>query len=210
MNTVALLIYLSVMALTPGPNNLILAASGLNHGFGRTLPALLGISTGIALQAAIIILFMSERAPLLSGLKPALTLAGCAYLLYLAWQMKQAGALGSQDDEVKPMSFMGGIWFQWLNPKTWMMSLNMGMVFLPQDMPAGQAAVLFFALVFITMMPCISVWAGAGVALQRLLNTPRRMAWFNSAMATTLAGTALWLLLDNLSASRLAALPFSA
>lgn len=210
MNTVALLIYLSVMALTPGPNNLILAASGLNHGFGRTLPSLLGISTGLALQAAIIILFMSELAPLLSSLKPALTLAGCAYLLYLAWQMKQAGTLGSHDDEVQPMSFMGGIWFQWLNPKSWMMSLNMGMVFLPQDMPAGQAAVLFFALVFITMMPCISVWAGAGVALQRLLNTPRRMAWFNSTMATTLAGTALWLLLDNLPASRLAALPFSA
>ena len=208
MNTAALLIYLSVMALTPGPNNLILAASGLNHGFGRTVPSLLGISTGIALQSAIIILFMSQLAPLLGALKPLLTLAGCAYLLYLAWQMKQAGALGEQAEQQQPMSFMGGIWFQWLNPKTWMMSLNMGMVFLPQNMPAGQAAVLFFLLVFITMMPCISVWAGAGVALQKLLNTPRRLARFNGAMALTLACTALWLLLDSLPAGHLSAANF--
>lgn len=201
MNTAALVIYLAVMAITPGPNNLILAASGLNHGFRRTVPSLFGIATGIALQAAIIIVFMGQLAGLLGSVKPLLTVAGCSYLLYLAWQIQRSSVLDDEDSASKPMSFMGGIWFQWLNPKTWMISLNMGMVFLPQSMPASQAAVLFFVVVFATMMPCISVWAGAGVALQRLLNTPRRLQLFNTAMALTLAATAVWLLLANLPAS---------
>jgi len=145
--------------------------------------------------------FARQIADLLGTIKPLLTVAGCSYLLYLAWQIQRSSVLDDEDSASKPMSFMGGIWFQWLNPKTWMISLNMGMVFLPQNAKSRQAAVLFFVVVFATMMPCISVWAGAGVALQRLLNTPRRMRLFNTAMALTLAATAMWLLLANLPAS---------
>ena len=45
-----LLTYVATMSVTPGPNNLMLAASGVNFGFRRTVPHLLGISVGHGVQ----------------------------------------------------------------------------------------------------------------------------------------------------------------
>jgi len=43
-----------VTSITPGPNNIMLAASGMNFGYMRSLPHLLGIALGFGLLVAII------------------------------------------------------------------------------------------------------------------------------------------------------------
>ncbi len=38
--------YVTVMSITPGPNNLLLAASGVNFGLRRSVPMMVGITLG--------------------------------------------------------------------------------------------------------------------------------------------------------------------
>jgi threonine/homoserine/homoserine lactone efflux protein len=94
MNLVALVTYLLVMSITPGPNNLVLASSGVNYGFSRTLPALLGMALGLAVQIGLMTVFLGQVAGLISSVQLYLALAGCSYLLWLSWGMARAGAAG--------------------------------------------------------------------------------------------------------------------
>lgn len=42
----ALLVFAFVTSVTPGPNNFMLLASGVNFGFWRTVPHMFGIAAG--------------------------------------------------------------------------------------------------------------------------------------------------------------------
>jgi hypothetical protein len=46
----ALLVFVAVTLFTPGPNNAMLMASGLNFGFRRGLPHLWGVALGFAVM----------------------------------------------------------------------------------------------------------------------------------------------------------------
>jgi threonine/homoserine/homoserine lactone efflux protein len=105
------------------------------------------------------------------------------------------------------MGFWGGVLFNWLNPKVWLMGFNIAMVFLPAKMNAWHAGLVFAALTFVIGLPCIALWAGSGVAARRLLASPRRLRVFNCGMAAMLALTAVWLLLEMLPAQSVQALP---
>jgi threonine/homoserine/homoserine lactone efflux protein len=134
MNLVALVTYLLVMSITPGPNNLVLASSGVNYGFSRTLPALLGMALGLAVQIGLMTVFLGQVAGLISSVQLYLALAGCSYLLWLSWGMARAGAVDKADGAAAPMGFSGGLLFNWLNPKVWLMGFNIAVVFLPKHM----------------------------------------------------------------------------
>jgi len=200
MNLAALVTYLLVMSITPGPNNLVLASSGVNHGFSRTLPALLGMALGLAVQIGLMTVFLGQVAGLIGSVQLYLALAGCSYLLWLSWGMARAGAADKVEDAAAPMGFAGGLMFNWLNPKVWLMGFNIAVVFLPQHMAPLTAGLLFAAITFAVGLPCIALWAGSGVAIRRWLASPRRLRAFNCGMAAMLAGTAFWLLAQMLPA----------
>ncbi|WP_199153296.1 LysE family translocator [Chromobacterium sp. ASV23] len=203
MNLVALVTYLLVMSITPGPNNLVLASSGVNFGFSRTLPSLLGMTLGLSLQIGILTVFLGEVMATMASLQLYLALAGCGYLLWLSWGMARSGSAKRVEAGARPMGFWGGMLFNWLNPKVWLMGFNMVMVFLPAQMNPWHAAALFVLITFLTSLPCIAVWAGSGVAIRRFLDSPGRLRLFNCAMAALLALTALWLLSEMLPAKPL-------
>ncbi|RQO73004.1 LysE family translocator [Aquitalea sp. FJL05] len=205
MNLVALVTYLLVMSITPGPNNLVLASSGVNYGFSRTMPAMMGMALGLAVQVGVLTVFLGNLVGLISSVQLYLALAGCSYLLWLSWGMARAGAAGEQADQGQPMGFVGGLLFNWLNPKVWLMGFNIAVVFLPQHMPPLTAGLLFAAITFVVGLPCIALWAGSGVAIRRWLASPRRLRAFNCGMAAMLAGTAFWLLAQMLPADVLPA-----
>ncbi|MGR2663233.1 LysE family translocator [Chromobacterium haemolyticum] len=206
MNFVALVTYLLVMSITPGPNNLVLASSGVNHGFSRTVPALLGMSLGLSVQVGLLTVFLGSLISVIASVQLYLAMAGCLYLLWLSWGMARS-APASGEAGAAPMGFWGGVLFNWLNPKVWLMGFNIAMVFLPAKMNAWHAGLLFAALTFIIGLPCIALWAGSGVAARRFLASPRRLRAFNCSMAAMLAVTAIWLLLEMLPAQSLHALP---
>ena len=202
MTDLPLLTYVATMSVTPGPNNLMLAASGVNFGVRRTVPHMLGISIGHGIQVAIVAGLLAWVMAWLDDVRLELVLAGCGYLLWLAWRQARAGQPGGGRSS-QPLGFLGAALFQWVNPKAWMMVLNSAIVFLPPN--GGVQAALSMALVFVLInLPCISVWALLGDRLRDCLREPKALQRFNYSMALLLAGTALWILLEEtLKGSRL-------
>lgn len=191
-----LLTYVVTMSVTPGPNNLMLAASGVNFGLRRTLPHLLGVSIGHGVQVLIVAGALTWVMAWLEALRLPLVFAGCAYLLWLALRQARAGAPGA-GGAGRPLGFLGAAAFQWVNPKAWMMVFNVAILFLPRDggWPAALVLALLCALV---NLPCIALWAVAGDRLRRWMKQPQVLKAFNLTMAALLALTALWILVDEL------------
>ena len=185
----ALLGFAFVTSVTPGPNNMMLLASGVNFGFRRTVPHMLGISVGHSLMVFLVGLGLAgvfqTWPPLLTGLK----LASVAYMLWLAWKIAHAGAPGEGRVKPRPMSFWQAAAFQWVNPKAWAMALGAVAAYVPDPSVMAYAAVAgVFALV---NLPSVSIWAGAGQAVRRWLEAPGRLALFNWTMAGLLV-LSLW------------------
>lgn len=196
MPDLPLLTYVATMSVTPGPNNLMLAASGVNFGFRRTLPHMLGVSIGHGIQLVFVAGLLGWVMAWLDGLRLGLVAAGCAYLLWLAWRQAHAGQPGGSRN-AQPLGFVGAALFQWVNPKTWMMAFNTAILFLPRG--GGWGAALSLALVCIAVnLPCVAVWAGAGGQLRHRLRDPRMLRLFNYAMALLLAATAAWIAADEI------------
>ena len=196
MTDLPLLTYVATMSVTPGPNNLMLAASGVNFGFRRTVPHMLGISIGHGIQVAIVAGLLAWVMAWLDDMRLGLVLAGCAYLLWLAWRQAQAGQPGG-GKSAQPLGFIGAALFQWVNPKAWMMVLNTAILFLPRG--GGWGAALSLALICaLVNFPCIALWAVVGDRLRFRLRDPRALRVFNYAMALLLAATAVWILADEL------------
>lgn len=190
-----LVTYIATMSVTPGPNNLMLAASGVNHGLRRTVPHMLGVNVGFGVQAALVSGALAWAMTGLSRVRFPLMVVGCLYLLWLAWRQMKAGR-PAEDGGAKPLGFLGAALFQWVNPKAWMFALNLGILFLPKD--PGVAAILWLALLSMVVgAPCMAVWAVAGDRLRMWLQRPRARLVFNGTMAVLLALTALWLMWDE-------------
>ena len=193
----ALVTYLFVMAVTPGPNNIMLAVSGVNFGFKRTMPHLLGICFGNAVQMILCASLMFLAAPWIEGGRRWLALAGCVYLLWLAFKIARSDA-ASGKVVLKPLSFLEGALFQAINPKAWMLVLNTVILFMPAKggwFPAVQLTLVGLAVGF----PSIAVWAAGGAAMNRWMSNRIFLRTFNVTMALLLAATAIWLLVDELS-----------
>ena len=202
MTDLPLLTYVATMSVPPGPNNLMLAASGVNFGFRRTVPHMLGISIGHGIQVAIVAGLLAWVMAWLDDMRLGLVLAGCAYLLWLAWRQAQAGQPGG-GKSAQPLGFIGAALFQWVNPKAWMMVLNAAILFLPRG--GGWGAALSLALICaLVNFPCIALWAVVGDRLRFRLRDPRALRVFNYAMALLLAATAVWILADELVQSGIA------
>ena len=196
MTDFPLITYVATMSVTPGPNNLMLATSGVNFGFRRTVPHMLGISIGHGMQVAIVGGLLAWVMVWLDSVRLELVLAGCSYLMWLAWRQARAGQPGGSA-KAQPLGFIGAALFQWVNPKAWMMVLNAAILFLPRG--GGWSAALSLALMCALInLPCIALWAMAGDRLRARLSEPRALRLFNYIMALLLALTALWIMSDEL------------
>lgn len=186
---IAFLLFAFAASITPGPNNLMLLASGVNHGFRATLPHLLGVSFGFVVLLLAVGLGLAElfaRWPLLDGLLRA---AGAAYLLWLAWRIARSGAPQPGEGKAAPMGFWAAGAFQWVNPKAWMMAVAAYTAYVPAR---SALAVLGVALVFaLVNLPCLSVWTLIGSRLRGWMAVGRRQQVFNASMGALLV-LSLW------------------
>jgi threonine/homoserine/homoserine lactone efflux protein len=188
---VALLVYAFVTSITPGPNNLMLLSSGVNFGFARSVPHMLGIGIGFVVLLLAVGFGLGAILTAFPALHTALKIAGAAYLLYLAWKIAMARSVtrGSEQN-ARPLTFLDAAAFQWVNPKAWVMAITAMAVYTVPESPF--LSVLLIALAFgVVNLPSVSVWAGFGTALRGFLSDPVRLKWFNIAMGLLLAAT-LW------------------
>jgi threonine/homoserine/homoserine lactone efflux protein len=199
MNTLEALIPLAIFAfvssITPGPNNIMLTSSGLMFGFMRSIPHMLGITFGFGVLLALCAVGIGSLIVAAPALHVVLKVAGSAYLLYLAWQLRSMAFADDGRRDAKPMSFTGAAMFQFVNPKAWIMAVTGVSAFLPIVQPAW-VAVGVFCLVFCAInLPCVSVWAGAGAALRRYLSQPawQRLFCVTMVLLTVYSAAAIWM-----------------
>ena len=187
----ALSVFALVTSVTPGPNNFMLLASGVNFGFWRTVPHMLGIFRGFCSLLLGVGLGLGATLQTFPALDIALKLAGGGYLLYLAWKIAMWRSMAARATaNAEPLTFLQAAAFQWVNPKAWVMAVTAMAVYTNPSQPF--LSILLVAIVFpLINLPSVSIWAGFGMALRGFLADPVRLKWFNIAMGVLLAAT-LW------------------
>ncbi|MGN7869656.1 LysE family translocator [Paracoccus sp. 22332] len=178
----ALLGFSFVTSATPGPNNMMLMASGANFGLRRTVPHLLGVSLGFGAMVGILGLGLDRIVTGSPAVAGALKWASLTYVLWLAWKIATAAPPSPADAQGRPLGFLGAAAFQWVNPKAWAMALGALSAY-----AAGVGGPLVVAAVFAMVnLPVVAAWAAAGQGLQGLLDRPGRLRAFNATMAALL------------------------
>lgn len=176
---------------TPGPNNMMLAASGATFGFRRTLPHALGVALGFPVMLFLIALGLGEVFQRVPAIGTTLAWVGCAVMLWLAWRIATAGAAGSRV-RPRPLNFIEASAFQWVNPKAWVMSIGVSATFATGAHPVLEAAIAAGVFV-LSGLGSANGWAAFGAGIGRMLGTGWRLRAFNMAMGALLAVSALWL-----------------
>jgi threonine/homoserine/homoserine lactone efflux protein len=185
----ALTVFAFVMAFTPGPNNIMLTASGVNFGFTRTIPHMAGVSIGMlvllgACAAGLGVVFRAAPA-----LHVALKFVGGVYMLWLAWKVASAKP-GTEDSGLlaQPMTFVQAAAFQWVNPKAVVAAISAVALYMRPGHEAYDFTVMLVVWAVITVLAVLT-WTGFGIALRRLLRNPTHARVFNIAMGLLLAAS---------------------
>jgi len=179
-----------VMSASPGPGNFLLLASGVNFGFGRSLPLIFGISLGFLAMVVMVGLGLGQLLkdhPLLGEI---IRIACGIYVVWLAVKIGRSRSLGPDGEQKigKPFTFVQAAMLQLVNPKAWTVAIIVTGSYVDPQRPVASLAVLvgLFALVNI---PSISLWAISGKALRSTLEQGHRIVVFNIAMALLLVGS---------------------
>lgn len=191
---VALVGFAFVSSITPGPNNLMLMASGANFGFRRTFPHMLGISIGHSVMVTLVGLGLGQVFEIYPLAQFVLQIGSTAYLLWLAWKIANAAPPQEGAAQGKPFTFLQAAAFQWVNPKAWYMAIYAITNYTPGG--GGLWPALIVAIVFAcTNFPSIMVWATLGTQVKRLLTRPLLLRVFNWTMSGLLVLTLvpIWL-----------------
>lgn len=182
----AFALFAFVTSVTPGPNNMMLLASGVNFGFNRTVPHMLGICCGFFSLVLAVGLGLGAAFQAYPLLYTVLRYVGAAYLLYLAWKIATSGpASDATGEEGKPQTFMQAALFQWVNPKAWVMAVGAISTYTP--LQGYFTNVMIISAVFALInLPTVSIWAAFGSLLRNALRDPFWLRVFNGGMAVLL------------------------
>ncbi|WP_298956812.1 LysE family translocator [uncultured Methylobacterium sp.] len=187
-------------SVSPGPNNLLLVASGARFGFARTLPHVVGIAIGFPVMVLVVGLALGGVFTALPWLHDVLAVIGILYLLYLAWTLLgSAGDGPSEKTAARPIGFVEAALFQWVNPKAWIMATT---AITAYTAGVDFAAALAGIVTIFGLVGCGSsaLWAGAGTVVARWLHTPGRRRLFNAVLAAMLVASVLPIVLDLVAA----------
>jgi len=182
----ALVLFAFVSSGTPGPNNVLLWASGLQFGFRATVAQIMGTSVGIGILALAVAAGLGVVVTGLPEVEFTLKLVGSLYLLYLAFRL--AGGAALQRVEItRPLRFHEAAAFQFLNPKAWLFALAALSTFRPDDLPVAIGSATVILTMIVVVLPTAALWAAGGSALHRLTASQRAQRALNVALALLLA-----------------------
>ena len=177
---------------TPGPNVIMLTASGARFGFWRTLPHLFGVVLGVGITAGVTAMGVGAAVQASSLLNLILRLGAGGFILWMAWGLWRASGRPRAADgpDAKPLSFRGAVLFQWINPKVWAVAFAASAGYGAGQVAWFEAARLATAFSSLNLLVCL-FWTGAGTLLTALLAAPRAWKVFLRIMAVLLGFTAL-------------------
>lgn len=187
----SLLVFAVIAAFTPGPNNIMIMASGLNFGTRASMPHFLGICLGFPTMFLAIgfgLGFLFERFTVLHAIIQVL---GVLYLLYLSWLIANSGQAKAGSSQAKPLTFVQAALFQWINPKAWVTGTSAIAAFTTLGADLNVQIMIIGLVLFCVAFPSAGVWLLFGTALQKVLSNPRHLRVFNVTMALLLAGSVM-------------------
>jgi threonine/homoserine/homoserine lactone efflux protein len=184
------------MYITPGPNNVMVAASAANHGIRATVPHMLGIAIGFSLMLTLVCAGLGSALVNWPLLLPVFRWAGAAWLVWIAWQIARAPPPG-EGGRARVLGFVGAAAFQWINPKAWLIAVGAAGEYLSPVQPLLTQLARIFVVFLAVGMPCLLVWALLGSGAGRLLRSPTQLRAFNFAMALLLVLSLLPVLLEQ-------------
>jgi len=183
---IAFVVFAAVMFFTPGPNNVMLLSSGLNYGFRRTLPHVVGIVIGFAFMVGAVGLGLGTIFITYPVLQTILKYAGALYLIYLAAVIAMSGPVASGQDNARgPMTFWGAAIFQWVNVKGWVMVIGTITAYAAIASFPWNILIQVAISLWMGAMSCVA-WALFGSALRPWLTSVRVVRVFNIVMAILL------------------------
>lgn len=178
-------------SVTPGPNNIMLLASGINFGFKKTLPHSIGVSSGFFVMLLAIGFGVGALIQSSPEIYSVLKYLGAAYLLWLAWKTTISHSVSKvSDKKEKPLTISEAALFQWINPKSWMMAIS-GMALYTSQVNPFMSMLLVAAVFSLINWPCVAVWAVFGSKLREKLKNPQILKMFNLTMGVLLALSAV-------------------
>lgn len=192
-NTVPLLAALSVAAITPGPNNLIVLEAGTRGGLRAAVPLVTGVVAGSLILLLAVWLGLAGVLKSFPHATAVTAVLAAAYLCWLATRLWSCGA--SIVAEPANARTVSPVWIaaqQWVNPKAWVFVMTVAAVGAPLGIPTVVAATAIVTSV------CLIAWAVAGARLLHRLRGPHARRTFNRALAILLITSALGILHDAL------------
>lgn len=192
---VSMIVYCFAMSITPGPNNMMLASSGLVFGLKRTLPTLLGVTTGFIGLVFMVGVGLGALLEVVPQLTTVLKFGGVAYLLYLAWKLWRAGEPKTAE-AARPVGYFPAIALQFLNPKGWLMAITAIAAFAAPGHGYGWRVALVCLVFTVVGVPCSMSWAAFGATVRAKFPGGQVYIWFNRTMAALTAATAVLILFE--------------
>ncbi len=178
-----------VASVTPGPNVLMIAASGANFGFRRTIWHMTGISVGFPAMLLALGLGMDQVFRTWPEIHQVLKVLGTAYMAYLAWRIATASGSGAAGERGRPLSFFEAALFQWVNPKAWVVGISALATFTTVGGEHLRETVVIAAIFLLISIPALCIWCLFGTAIRGVLSSPSALRAFNLSMGLLLAAS---------------------
>lgn len=194
----ALLMFAGSTTITPGPNNIMIMASGVNFGIRQSLPHYLGICVGFPIMVILIGCGLGLVFAQYPAIHQVINVIGIAYLLYLAWRIANSAPASLEGGRSSPFSFWQAFAFQWVNPKAWIMATGAVAAYTTAGADVYAQVLLIAAIFLLVAFPGIGIWLMFGVGLQRFLTDPQHHRRFNVTMAMLLAASVMPIVVDLL------------
>ena len=181
-------------AFTPGPNNVMVLASGANFGFRRTLPHMLGVTLGFPFMFIVIALGLSRVFHAYPFLHEGLRLIGAAFIFFMAWKIANTKTIAKAKTRTRPLGFFRAAAFQWANPKALVYVISTVATFTTPERDLMSQVIPIAALITVITFSAVATWCLMGTGISNYLKTERSLTRFNRIMALLLAGSVMLVL----------------
>jgi len=184
-----------VMSISPGPVNIIIVTSGINHGFKKTFSFILGATIGFTLLLFLLAIGLKSILDLYADFLFYVEIIGSSFIVYMGYKIATSlGEISIENKENKIPTFYNGFLLQWLNPKAWIACISGVSMFVNND----KTLFIFVLIYFVVCYLCLSFWGILGQKIAMFLSTNIRLRIFNMIMGSILIFSALLLIVRHL------------
>lgn len=187
---IPIIIFCFATSISPGPNNIMLMTSGVNHGIVKSIPHLLGINIGFPAMVAAIGFGLGSIFIAFPSLYLIIKTLGISYLLHLTWKIARSSMPSTNVVSNQPITFIQAVLFQWVNPKAWVMAIGAIASFTTSEKMVSQILMIVAGYAIVGGM-CIATWLCAGAAMRNFLQDQAKLKIFNLVMAFLLVASVI-------------------